>query len=42
MIGTVASISRPDLFAKVIMISASPRYSQIEFVFDNFIFFDKV
>jgi pimeloyl-ACP methyl ester carboxylesterase len=26
MIGTVASISRPDLFAKVIMISASPRY----------------
>jgi pimeloyl-ACP methyl ester carboxylesterase len=31
MIGTVASISRPDLFAKVIMISASPRY----FIFDK-------
>ncbi|XP_058735269.1 probable esterase D14L [Vicia villosa] len=26
MIGTVASISRPDLFAKIIMVSASPRY----------------
>ncbi|KAK7294406.1 hypothetical protein RJT34_17295 [Clitoria ternatea] len=26
MIGTIASISRPDLFSKLIMISASPRY----------------
>ncbi|KAL1333351.1 hypothetical protein HN51_062168 [Arachis hypogaea] len=26
MIGTVASISRPDLFTKIIMVSASPRY----------------
>jgi hypothetical protein len=35
MIGTVASISRPDLFAKVIMISASPRYIvKLKLVFD--------
>ncbi|KAK7346927.1 hypothetical protein VNO80_21451 [Phaseolus coccineus] len=26
MIGTLASISRPDLFAKIIMLSANPRY----------------
>lgn len=26
MIGAVASISRPDLFSKLVMISASPRY----------------
>ncbi|KAL2333467.1 hypothetical protein Fmac_014680 [Flemingia macrophylla] len=26
MIGTIASVSRPDLFTKIIMISASPRY----------------
>jgi len=37
MIGTVASISRPDLFNKIILISASPRYSQIKFFFDVFL-----
>lgn len=26
MVGTIASITRPDLFSKVVMISASPRY----------------
>ncbi|KAG6503185.1 hypothetical protein ZIOFF_035496 [Zingiber officinale] len=27
VIGAIASISRPDLFTKIVMLSASPRYS---------------
>jgi pimeloyl-ACP methyl ester carboxylesterase len=26
MVGVIASISRPDLFSKIVMLSASPRY----------------
>lgn len=33
MIGAIASISRPDLFSKIVMLSASPRYV---FVFHPF------
>ena len=33
MIGAVASITRPDLFQKIIMISPSPRYFHFSFLF---------
>lgn len=46
MIGTVASISRPDLFSKIVLLSGSPRYIIMPPAVENYIiycfFFDQL
>lgn len=39
MIGTVASISRPDLFSKIVLLSGSPRYIIMPPAVENYIIY---